>query len=135
VSIRSQKQLIQNGRFRDIRLKHGARKIDHRPRGSALGRIGVKAMIANTADGTRYRQAWAPARTASLVAVRGAIHTGAERARWAVWRWRQVHQTTKQLSALPDHMLRDIGLSRSTLISATTRRVREEEAIRRAAYG
>jgi len=36
---------------------------------------------------------------------------------------------------LPDHMLKDIGLSRSTLISATARRVREEETIRRAAYG
>ena len=90
-------------------------------------------MIANTADGTRYRQDSAPARTASLVEVRRAIHTMAEPARWAVWRWRQVHQTRKQLFALPDHMLKDIGLSRSNLISATVRRVREEETIRRGA--
>jgi hypothetical protein len=32
-------------------------------------------------------------------------------------------------------MLKDIGLARSDLISATVRRVREEEAIRRAACG
>jgi uncharacterized protein YjiS (DUF1127 family) len=92
-------------------------------------------MIARTVADTHDHQAFAQPHTDLLRAAIGAIHTMAERARWAVWRWRQVHQTTKQLSALPDHMLRDIGLSRSTLISATTRRVREEEAIRRAAYG
>ena len=63
------------------------------------------------------------------------IRALAERASWAPWRWYQVHQTKSQLSALPDHMLKDIGLSRSMLISATRHRVREEEAIRRGAYG
>jgi hypothetical protein len=46
-----------------------------------------------------------------------------------------MHQTTRQLSALPDYMLKDIGLSRTMLISATMHRVREEEAIRRGANG
>jgi uncharacterized protein YjiS (DUF1127 family) len=88
-------------------------------------------MIAHTADDIRCRQESAPARTASLGEVRSTIHAMAEGARWALWRWRQVHQTRKQLFALPDHMLKDIGLSRSNLISATLHRVREEEAIRR----
>jgi uncharacterized protein YjiS (DUF1127 family) len=51
--------------------------------------------------------------------------------RWAIWRWYQVRRTTRQLSHLPDHMLKDIGLSRSMLISASMRRAREEEEIRR----
>lgn len=88
-------------------------------------------MIAKTADGIRY-QDFSPATTTSLAEV---IRAMAERARWAVWRWRQVRRTREQLLALPDHMLQDIGLSRSDLIGATVRRVREEEAIRRGAYG
>jgi uncharacterized protein YjiS (DUF1127 family) len=90
-------------------------------------------MVANTADGTRYRQHSAPATIATLGEVLHAIHAMAECARWAVWRWRQMRQTRKQLFALPDHMLRDIGLTRSNLMSATMCRVREEEAIRRGA--
>ena len=38
---------------------------------------------------------------------------------------------TRQLSHLADHMLKDIGLSRSILINASMRRAREEEEIRR----
>jgi uncharacterized protein YjiS (DUF1127 family) len=64
-----------------------------------------------------------------------ALHAMGEGARWTVWRWRQVRQTRKQLAALPEHLLKDIGLSRSNLISATLRRVREEEAVRRGACG
>ena len=91
-------------------------------------------MIAKIADGTHYRQVFSPAGPASLGEVRRAMHAVAEGARWAVWRWYQVRRTRKQLLALQDHMLRDIGLSRSDLVSATVRRVREEEAIRRGAY-
>ena len=87
-------------------------------------------MIAHTADDIRCRQESAPARTASLGEVRSTIHAMAEGARWALWRWRGASDQ-KQLFALPDHMLKDIGLSRSNLISATLHRVREEEAIRR----
>jgi uncharacterized protein YjiS (DUF1127 family) len=92
-------------------------------------------MIAKTADGARHHHAFTPARTANLDAVLRAVDALFERIRWAAWRWYQVQQTRKQLSALPDHILKDIGLSRPTLISATMRRVREEEAIRRGAYG
>jgi uncharacterized protein YjiS (DUF1127 family) len=90
-------------------------------------------MMARTADD--FRQEPAPARSVSPDLVPGIIRALAEGARWALWRWYQVHQTTSQLRALPDYMLKDIGLSRSMLISATVHRVREEEAIRRAAYG
>jgi uncharacterized protein YjiS (DUF1127 family) len=90
-------------------------------------------MMARTADD--FRQEPAPARSVSPDVVPGMIRALAERAGWAFWRWYQVHQTTRQLSALPDYMLRDIGLSRSMLISATMHRVREEEAIRRGANG
>jgi uncharacterized protein YjiS (DUF1127 family) len=90
-------------------------------------------MMARTADG--FRQEPAPARSVGPGVVLGMVRALAEGARWALWRWYQVHRTTSQLSALPDHMLKDIGLSRSMLIRATVHRVREEEAIRRGAYG
>jgi uncharacterized protein YjiS (DUF1127 family) len=90
-------------------------------------------MMARTA--ACYRPESAPATSAGLGVALSTIRALSERARWALWRWYQVHQTRRQLFALPDHMLKDIGLSRSTLISATARRVREEETIRRAAYG
>jgi uncharacterized protein YjiS (DUF1127 family) len=89
-------------------------------------------MIARTANG--YRQQSASATSAGLGMVLATIHSLAERAGWALWRWYQVRQTTRRLSALSDHMLTDIGLSRPTLISATLRRVHEEEAIRRGAW-
>ena len=90
-------------------------------------------MIARIADG--YQQEPASATSAGLGVLLSTIRALSDRARWALWRWYQVHQTRRQLLALPDHMLKDIGLSRSNLISATVRRVREEETIRRAAYG
>jgi uncharacterized protein YjiS (DUF1127 family) len=90
-------------------------------------------MIAKTADDARYHGSMPPA-TASLDAVLRPIEAMLERAWWAAWRWHQVRRTQKQLSALSDHMLRDVGLSRSTLMAATLRRVGEEEAIRRG-YG
>jgi len=90
-------------------------------------------MIARTVTDTRYHQGFAQPRTDLPRAAVRTLHAMAERARWAAWRWYQVHQTRKQLFALPDHMLKDIGLSRSSLISATVHRVREEEAIRRGA--
>ena len=89
-------------------------------------------MMARTADD--FRQEPAPARSVSPDVVPGMIRALAERAGWALWRWYQVHQTTSQLR-VPDYLLKDIGLSRSMLISATVHRVREEEAIRRGAYG
>jgi uncharacterized protein YjiS (DUF1127 family) len=95
------------------------------------GRMGVKTMIARTVADTRYHQGFAQPRTDLLRAAIRTIHAMAEHARWAAWRWYQAHQTRKQLFALPDHMLKDIGLSRPMLVSATVHRVREEEAIRR----
>jgi uncharacterized protein YjiS (DUF1127 family) len=69
-----------------------------------------------------------------LAAALASIHALAESIRWAIWRWYEVRRTSKQLSALSDHMLNDIGLSRSDLIAATLRRVLEEEVIRRGGY-
>jgi uncharacterized protein YjiS (DUF1127 family) len=63
----------------------------------------------------------------------GTFHAMIDGARWAVWRWYQVRRTARQVSSLPDHLLKDIGLSRMTVLGATIRRVREEEAIRRGA--
>ena len=88
-------------------------------------------MIARTVTDPRYHQGFAQPHADLPKAALRAIHAMAERARWAAWRWYQVHQTRKQLFALPDHMLKDIGLSRPMLVSATVHRVREEEAIRR----
>ena len=88
-------------------------------------------MIARTVTGPRYHQGFAQPHADLPKAAMRAIQAMADRARWTAWRWYQVHQTRKQLFALPDHLLKDIGLSRSTLISATVHRVREEEAIRR----
>ncbi|MEM7023280.1 MAG: DUF1127 domain-containing protein [Pseudomonadota bacterium] len=50
---------------------------------------------------------------------------------WAVWRWYQVHHSTKVLSGLEDRILKDIGVPRSIIEGATVRRVAEEEMIRR----
>jgi len=60
-----------------------------------------------------------------------AIRAAADRARWALWRWYQIRRTAQRLAGLQDHILRDIGLSRSSIESATMRRVREEEQLRR----
>jgi uncharacterized protein YjiS (DUF1127 family) len=60
-----------------------------------------------------------------------AIHATIDGARWAVWRWYRVHRTRRQVANLPDHLLRDIGLSRTTILTATMLRVREEEEVRR----
>jgi uncharacterized protein YjiS (DUF1127 family) len=66
-----------------------------------------------------------------LAAALGLILTMIEVARWAIWRWYQVRRTSRRVSNLSDHLLEDIGLARTTLFTATVRRVREEEAIRR----
>jgi uncharacterized protein YjiS (DUF1127 family) len=92
-------------------------------------------MTARTVSHSRYSHGLMLPHADLLGAALHAIHAMAEGARWAVWRSYQARQTGRRLSALPDHMLKDIGLSRSTLVSATMRRVREEEAIRRGAYG
>jgi uncharacterized protein YjiS (DUF1127 family) len=89
-------------------------------------------MMARTATG--YRPESGSAARAGPGVVLSGILVLAQRAGWGLWRWYQVHQTTRQLSALPDHMLNDIGLSRSMLLSATINRVREEEASRRGAW-
>jgi uncharacterized protein YjiS (DUF1127 family) len=91
-------------------------------------------MSARTATDSRFSDSLALPHDHLLAAALRATRATADGVRWAVWRWYQVHRTRKQLSALPDHMLKDIGLSRSTLISATVRRVAEEEVIRRAGY-
>jgi uncharacterized protein YjiS (DUF1127 family) len=90
-------------------------------------------MIAKT--DTRYHRGLALPHSDVLRVWLRALHAIADRVGWALWRWLQVQQTRKQLFALPDHMLKDIGLSRSNLISATLHRVREEEAIRRGFQG
>jgi uncharacterized protein YjiS (DUF1127 family) len=68
---------------------------------------------------------------AELAAVLSRALRGADRVRWAIWRWYQVHTTTQRLAGLQDHILRDIGLSRASIETATMRRVREEEELRR----
>ncbi len=60
-----------------------------------------------------------------------ALRAMADRIRWAIWRWYQVRRTSRQLAQLQDHILRDIGLSRTSIESSTLRRVRDEEALRR----
>jgi uncharacterized protein YjiS (DUF1127 family) len=81
-------------------------------------------MFAKTADRARDDRGSTPAATASMDAALRAIYAMFERARWAVWRWHQAQQTEQQLSGLLDHMLKDMGRSRSGLIAATMRRVR-----------
>jgi uncharacterized protein YjiS (DUF1127 family) len=66
-----------------------------------------------------------------LAAALGAMHAMIERGGWAIWRWYQIRRTSRQVSMLPDHLLKDIGLARADLVGATVRRVREEEALRR----
>jgi uncharacterized protein YjiS (DUF1127 family) len=88
-------------------------------------------MIARTATESRYSHGLMLPHADLLAAALRAIRATADGARWAIWRWYQVRRTTRQLSHLPDHMLKDIGLSRSMLISASMRRVREEEEVRR----
>jgi uncharacterized protein YjiS (DUF1127 family) len=85
-------------------------------------------MTAKNVTSTRYQQA--PAQAEFAAAVSRALR-GADRVRWAIWRWYQVHTTTRRLAGLQDHILRDIGLSRASIETATLRRVREEEALRR----
>jgi uncharacterized protein YjiS (DUF1127 family) len=79
---------------------------------------------------TSHQQGPALAQAELAAAVSRALR-GADRVRWAIWRWYQVHTTTHRLAGLQDHILRDIGLSRESIESATMRRVREEEELRR----
>jgi uncharacterized protein YjiS (DUF1127 family) len=91
----------------------------------------VATMFAKTVTDSRYSHGLMLPHADLLTAAVRALHATIDGARWAIWRWYQVRRTTWQLSHLPDHMLKDIGLSRSMLISASMRRVREEEEIRR----
>jgi uncharacterized protein YjiS (DUF1127 family) len=50
---------------------------------------------------------------------------------WSAWRWYRVRDSVKVLSGLDDHMLRDIGVTRASIVRASARRVAEEEMIRR----
>ena len=99
-----------------------ARRPQAEPAGAALA----------AGDAVRHRSCSAPT-TAPRLLHRGERPRPAaiDGARWAIWRWYQVRRTTRQLSHLADHMLKDIGLSRSMLINASMRRAREEEEIRR----
>jgi uncharacterized protein YjiS (DUF1127 family) len=94
---------------------------------------GVTTMIARTVTDGRDGHSLFVAHADLLTAAVRAIHATLDGARWAVWRWYQVGRTRRQISNLPDHLLKDIGLSRTTLVGATMRRVHEEEAIRRGA--
>jgi uncharacterized protein YjiS (DUF1127 family) len=98
---------------------------------SIIGPSGVQRMTAKTVTSMRYQQTPALAQAELTAAVLRAIRATADRARWALWRWYQMRRTSHQLAGLQDHILRDIGLSRMTLQSATMRRVREEEEFRR----
>jgi uncharacterized protein YjiS (DUF1127 family) len=88
-------------------------------------------MIARTATESRYSHGLMVPHADLLTTAVRAIHATIDGGRWAIWRWYQVHRTRQQLSLLPDHLLRDIGLSRTTILTATMVRVREEEEARR----
>jgi uncharacterized protein YjiS (DUF1127 family) len=91
----------------------------------------MTTMIARTVtDGRGSHSLIVPHADLLTTAVR-AIHATIDGARWAIWRWYQVRRTRRQLSLLPDHLLRDIGLSRTTILTATMVHVREEEEVRR----
>jgi uncharacterized protein YjiS (DUF1127 family) len=100
---------------------------------TAIRVVGATTMIARTVTDSRYSHGLTLPPADLLAAALRAIRAMADGARWAVWRWYQVGRTRRQLSNLPDHLLKDIGLSRMTLVGATMRRVHEEEAIRRGA--
>ncbi len=50
---------------------------------------------------------------------------------WSAWRWYQVRHSVKVLSGLDDHMLKDIGVTRASIVGASACRAAEEETIRR----
>jgi uncharacterized protein YjiS (DUF1127 family) len=88
-------------------------------------------MTAKTVTSTRYQQTPALSPAELVAAGLRAICGSADRARWAIWRWYQIRRTSHRLAGLQDHILRDIGLSRTSIQSATMLRVREEEEFRR----
>ncbi|HEX5077911.1 MAG TPA: DUF1127 domain-containing protein [Geminicoccaceae bacterium] len=90
-------------------------------------------MIARTATIRRFSHSVVLPHTDLLAAALGVLRTAIEGVRWTVWRQYQVRRTRRQVANLSNHLLDDIGLSRSMLLGATIRRVREEEAIRRGA--
>jgi uncharacterized protein YjiS (DUF1127 family) len=91
----------------------------------------MTTMIARTVtDGRDNHGLIVPHADLLTTAVR-AIHTTIDGARWAIWRWYQVRRTRRQVAGLPDHLLEDIGLSRTTILAATMVRVRDEEEVRR----
>jgi uncharacterized protein YjiS (DUF1127 family) len=86
-------------------------------------------MTAKSLSSTHYHRS--PTLPQAEPAALRALRAMADQARWAIWRWHQVRRTSHRLARLQDHILRDIGLSRMSIESATQRRVREEEAFRR----
>jgi uncharacterized protein YjiS (DUF1127 family) len=92
---------------------------------------GVTTMIARTVTESRDNHGLRLPHADLLTAAVRAIRATVDGARWAIWRWYQVRRTRQQVSLLPDHLLRDIGLSRTTVLTATMLRVREEEEVRR----
>jgi uncharacterized protein YjiS (DUF1127 family) len=70
---------------------------------------------------------------ALILVLRGAA-TLADDVGWSAWRWYQVRDSVKVLSGLDDHMLRDIGVTRASIVRASAGRVAEEETIRRYAH-
>jgi uncharacterized protein YjiS (DUF1127 family) len=52
----------------------------------------------------------------------------------AVWRWHVINRDIRKLSQLDDHLLRDIGLHRSAIVTSVHRRVAEIERSGRYPY-
>jgi uncharacterized protein YjiS (DUF1127 family) len=98
---------------------------------TAIRILGVTTMSARTVTDSRYSHGLMLPHADLLTAAVRALDAAIDGARWAIWRWYQVGRTRRQLSNLPDHLLKDIGLSRTTLVGATMRRVHEEEEARR----
>jgi uncharacterized protein YjiS (DUF1127 family) len=98
---------------------------------TAIRVLGVTTMSASTVIQSRDSHGLMLPHADLLAAALRAIRAMADGTRWAVWRWYQVRRTRQQVANLPDHLLRDIGLSRTSILPATLVRVREEEEVRR----
>jgi uncharacterized protein YjiS (DUF1127 family) len=98
---------------------------------TAIRVLGVTTMSARTVTDSRYSHGLMLPHADLLMAAVRALDAAIDGGRWAIWRWYQVRRTRQQVANLPDHLLRDIGLSRTTILTATMVRVREEEEVRR----
>jgi uncharacterized protein YjiS (DUF1127 family) len=72
----------------------------------------VTIMSARTVTDSRSSHGLTLPHADLLAAALRAIRILADGARWAVWRWYQVGRTRRQVSNLPDHLLKDIGVTR-----------------------